>query len=238
MNFSLKDGFENKNGNVKKFKRAGIRKIINQNLNISENKKFYNNLSGELKEELKSTNGDEKEKEVYYTQCNNYLFTFRRKEIKSIVKKFSDLYEKLDEGEKNKYLEFSTYLISFSKELFEEDNYSEIYEMTKNKSNGKNYFMPRFDLYGLRLLKLNQDESLKELNAAYGLKEPKTFNILFPEKDDHRKRVEKNRPGGIHHIFIDKAYPAYAFEFQFLDLYSFILTYFGENKDSFKDLRK
>ena len=236
----------------KKVSRGELRNIINTHLAFNINSDLFNSLENGIKEELQNAHHDNIQKDTYfyYNEEAKYIFMIRRKSTESNIKKMKELYNKMSDEIKNRYIELFTSLLLYCKELFNRShprdifnlniNHQEIEEESYNKGIQKSYFVPRYDTYGCRLVSLNSEESENELKIASNLNSDQfgKYTIIQALKDDHRERVSQGRPGGVHHVFIDKSYSNYAFEFQFLDFRSFILTYFGDNKDSFKELRK
>ena len=244
FNYQISE-FSKEKGYFKKVSRGELRKIINDNLNFSVNQKFKielmkkdNILMGELNNDYR----DDETREVYfnYISGSKYFFMLRKKSKEDIKQKIRNNYNKMSQAYKHRFIEFCRYLLLVDNELFKENIYNEILEMSKEdcyEDKKKSYFLKMilFDIYAFRLVYLSQEESLNYLNVVNNFKEEVGgfLNIKFL-KDDHRDRVLKNRPGGIHLTLRDKIFQNYFFEFQFLDFHSLILTYFGESKDTFK----
>lgn len=231
-------------GNLKRLSKGALRNIINEHLSFSCNEKFAYEFKlnyPDIVKELQNDHKDSITKDVFffYSKEEKIIFMFRKKTTESTKNKFDILFDKLDSNIQENFVELATYVLAYSKSLFERNNYQELYNLTCNKG-GKNYFLPKQDIYAVRIARLDQNRSIQDLRAADGLKEKQLgiYYIHHHLKDDHRKRVFDNRPGGIHHTYTDISYLNYGFEFQFLDFKSLIFTYFGETKDSFKKLRK
>ncbi|MCH8519878.1 MAG: hypothetical protein LAT82_03940 [Nanoarchaeota archaeon] len=243
--FSFNMGVETNNLQYfEKIQKGRLRSIINTHLSFECNREFRAELESNFRDviyELQNNSHDTEEKDVYmfYSRENKIIFMFRKKTKESIISKFDVLFNKLDTNLQENFIELSAYILSFSRRLFEGNHYQQLYKLTQNE-NGKNYFLPKQDIYAVRLIRLDQNQSLDDLKIANNLKQNQfgKYYIQHLLKDDHRERILQNRPRGIHHIYTDVSYFNFAFEFQFLDFKSLIFTYFGETKDSFKSLRK
>ena len=248
FNYQISE-FSKEQGYFKKVSRRALRNVINKNLNFSVNENFKSSLISKdriLIQELNNNYRDDETREVYFNHIDGskYFFMIRKKPKKDIKQKIRDNYNKMSESHKSRFIEFCRDLLLVDNELFKENRYSELLEISKAecpKNKRKSYFLKMilFDIYAFRLVYLSQEESLNYLNIVNNFKEEVGgfSNIKFL-KDDHRNRVLENRPGGIHLTLRDKSFQNYFFEFQFLDFHSLILTYFGESKDSFKRNKK
>ena len=246
---SFGNNYFSKASNFSTVSKQKLRSIVREHLNYKSNsslKQKIEDTDTALSYEIFENNESYDEKDVlfYYNKELRFIFMVRAKPVYSIQKKLQENYDKMDNDLKHKYLQLSIDLIKLSKRLFEVRKIFklnlELFErLTRNKKNKKSYFFPRFDIYGCRLIFLDENGKDNFLNTASNLKkEIGSLTVIRRLKDDHRKRLLEGRPGGIHHIFLDRGYQNYAFEFQFLDFESFILTYFGKNKDFLKDYRK
>ncbi|NCC70876.1 hypothetical protein EOM09_04805 [bacterium] len=96
------------------------------------------------------------------------------------------------------------------------------------------------DYFGLTIIDLNYKRSLERLERLGQLGpeiDLKVFDIVKDRFDDHRDRLKKKKPGGIHYTLTDKGLINVPLEIQILDYESAVRDMFGPNKHFLYSIR-
>ncbi|MCA9459631.1 MAG: hypothetical protein KC550_03720 [Nanoarchaeota archaeon] len=165
----------------------------------------------------------------YYDKGNNFLYSMRTKQNPNSQKKYKKLYDALDIDKKNLFPSFLSRVSHDPIFFWENENnikYHEIYGQEICD-------LMLGDYFGFKIIDLNNSrgkerlENLAKLGTNLGVR---GFNLIKKRYDDHRKRLDENRPGGIHYTFTDKGLSNFPLEVQYLDLESMIRDMFGPKK--------
>jgi hypothetical protein len=119
------------------------------------------------------------------------------------------------------------------------DDYAKKYSSTGTKLGNYTDLMLGDD-FGLKIVDLTQKRSnkhLDELSKKGSSVQIPGFKMILGRFDDHRKRLDKFRPGGLHYTLIDAGLTNFPIEVQVQSIKSFIYDKFGPNSHELYSFR-
>lgn len=160
-----------------------------------------------------------------FDKGSNFIISKRYKNVDEMRKKYCVRFDKLNDNEREKILEFVVDVA--------ENNYASWNNHARYLNDyGKNSLeMMLGDIFGVKIVDLDQRraETTMERLVEVGLRiNFRNFSIVRDRFRDHRDRNKELRPGGIHYTLIDKALPNYPIEIQFRSIKDECFNLFGE----------
>ncbi len=230
---SFPDSFVKFENNFKVEPFENIRKIIKENYELQFGIDDITAESLSSNEEMRYKNDYVK---FYFDKKHNFLFKFRFKKKKNAIDKYSIRYRALSKSDKNKFGDFIAEVSIDTNEFWKNETLEKYYKLY-----GKDLVNTMLaDYCGFSIIDLNQKRAEKRmsiLEKKASIYNYSGFNIVNRRFDDHRKRVDTQRPGGLHLTFVDKGQPNFPIEVQYMGIKSLMYDMFGPNKHSLYTLR-